>query len=86
MLILALGLLLVSQILIVNHIFTSSNDWPYDYSFTKAICTENNFCQDYQIFCKEKRAVLVSPITGAVVQFSQDWKDPRSEEFRNKIC
>ena len=55
-------------------------------SFTKAICTEKNFCQDYEIFCKEKEVVRMSPITGAVVQFSPSWEDPRSEEFKNRMC
>jgi len=55
-------------------------------SFTKAICTENNFCQDYEIFCKEKEVIRMSPITGAVVQFSPQWKDPRSEEMINRMC
>jgi hypothetical protein len=55
-------------------------------SFTKAICTENNFCQDYYILCENKKVISRSLITGAAVQFSPDWKDPRSEEFRNKMC
>ena len=55
-------------------------------SFTKAICTENNFCQDYEIFCKEKEVIRMSPITGAVVQFSPSWEDPRSEEMINRMC
>jgi hypothetical protein len=28
----------------------------------------------------------MSPITGAVVQFDSDWKDPRDEETRNNLC
>jgi len=55
-------------------------------SFTKAICTEKNFCQDYEVFCKEEEIIRMSPITGAAVQFSPQWEDPRSEEFINKFC
>ena len=55
-------------------------------SFTKAICTEKNFCQDYEIFCNETEIIRISPITGAVVQFSPSWEDPRSEEMINRMC
>lgn len=55
-------------------------------SFTKAICTEENFCQDYEVFCKEKEVIRMSPITGAAIQFSPNWEDPRSEELKNKMC
>ena len=59
---------------------------PYEYSWTKAICTDNNYCQDYQIFCKNNNVVSISTITGAAIQFSQDWEDPRSIDVRNKLC
>lgn len=58
----------------------------YTSSHTKAICTENNFCQDYEIFCKDKKIVKMNPITGAVIQFSEDWEDPRDEEIRSGSC
>lgn len=58
----------------------------YTHSHTKAICTEQNFCQDYEIFCKDKKVVKMNPITGAVIQFSEDWQDPRDEELRNGPC
>jgi len=55
-------------------------------SFTKAICDEGNFCQDYEIFCNKTEVIYMAPITGAVVQFSPQWKDPRSEEMISKFC
>ena len=58
----------------------------YPRLFTKAICTENNFCQDYTISCIEDNLISKTPITGAVVQFSEDWQDPRPDEMRNKFC
>ncbi len=58
----------------------------YTHSSTKAICTEDNFCQDYEIFCENSEVISIAPITGAVVQFSEDWQDPRPNEIRNKFC
>lgn len=55
-------------------------------SFTKAICTEKNFCQDYEIFCNKTEVIYMAPITGAVVQFSPSWEDPRSEKLKNRMC
>lgn len=62
------------------------NNDTYTNSWTKAICDENNYCQDYEIFCKGKELVSISPITGAAIQFSEHWEDPRGEETRDKIC
>ncbi len=58
----------------------------YTNSHTKAICNEQNLCQDYEIFCEDKDIVYMLPITGAVVQFSEDWQDPRDKEIRNDFC
>ena len=55
-------------------------------SFTKAICDEGNFCQDYEVFCNETKVIYMAPITGAVVQFSPSWEDPRNEEMINRMC
>jgi len=43
-------------------------------------------CQDYEIFCKNNEIVKMNPITGAVIQFPEDWEDPRDEEIRNGFC
>lgn len=55
-------------------------------SHTKAICNSANFCQDYEIFCKNEKVVKMSPITGASIQFSPSWKDKRDENIRNEMC
>ena len=55
-------------------------------SFTKAICTEENFCQDYEVFCNKTEVIYMAPITGAVIQFSPSWEDPRNEEMINRMC
>ena len=56
------------------------------YSYTKAICNETNYCQDYEIACKNGEVISKSPITGAAVQFSTNWKDPRDNEAIEKLC
>lgn len=50
-----------------------------EYSHTKAVCNETNFCQDYEITCKNKEVMSIKPITGAVIQHTEDWKDPRNK-------
>lgn len=56
------------------------------YTYTKAICNNTHFCQDNEISCKGEEIVSVSPISGAAVQFDQDWEDPRDEEVIKKVC
>ena len=77
-------------ILIVSTIFLVSSfieaDTPEIYSYTKAICTESKFCQDYEISCKNTEVISISPIECAFAQFSSDWKDPRSQETISTFC
>lgn len=63
----------------------SSQEREYDMMWTKAICNES-YCQDYEIRCKNNQVVSKTPITGAILVLSEDWKDPRDEEFRNRFC
>lgn len=62
------------------------NQIKYTNSHTKAICDENNYCQDYHIFCKKESLIKMSPITGAAIQLPSTWTDPRNQETINKIC
>ena len=55
------------------------------YTYTKAVCDETNYCEDYEITCQDDKLVSMNP-TGAVIQFSNDWKDPRDEERIERIC
>ena len=57
-----------------------------DYTFTKAVCDENNFCQDYEIRCNGEQVVSQTHIKGASVQYPKDWKDPRTKEERERLC
>ena len=74
-----IGVLLFS---IYNQNLTGSAVEDY-HSYTKAICDENNFCQDYEITCDGENLINMNPITGASVQNPDDWKDPRGEDERN---
>ena len=53
------------------------------YTYTKAICDENNFCQDYEIICRSGEFEQMNSITGASVNNPDDWEDPRPESERN---
>ena len=68
------------------YITGSVTDEIFDYSYTKAVCTSANYCRDYEIRCSNKDVISMSPITGAAVQFSSDWKDPRDKEDIEKLC
>lgn len=85
-----LGILLIISIIVgakmISGFLTDKIEPAYNYSYTKAICTENNYCEDNIIKCKNKKVIEISPITGAAVQFSDDWKDPRDSETINKLC
>ncbi len=56
------------------------------HAWTKAICTKDNFCQDYYIECNGQEPAKLSPITGAAVQFDSMWQDPRTLEHRERLC
>ena len=57
-----------------------------NYTFTKAICDENNFCQDYIIACDGNELTKRTPIQGAVIQHHKDWQDPRGEQSEINLC
>ncbi|GBE19407.1 MAG TPA: hypothetical protein ENG87_03190 [Candidatus Pacearchaeota archaeon] len=65
---------------------TGSAIEDFQYSYTKAICNETNFCQDYEIVCKGNGLVRQTPVTGAFLQQDAGWKDPRDKDAIKKIC
>jgi len=44
--------------------------------FTKAICNETNYCEDYLIECEGKTIKRLTP-TGLSIQHDKDWEDSR---------
>ena len=83
-LILILILILVAAITIISSNIKKEQTL-YTSSWTKAVCTQDNYCEDYEIICNGNKIVRMTP-TGAAIQFSKDWKDPRDEEIRNRFC
>jgi len=75
-------ILLITTFLILNPLITGkviqSNSEQEIYTHTKAICNSSNFCQDYVITCQNKTLINSKPITGAIIQHSEDWQDPRT--------
>jgi hypothetical protein len=57
-----------------------------NYTWTKAVCDNSNFCQDYLIECKNKHTISMSPITGSAVKFSSEWHEKRPREMITKTC
>ena len=55
------------------------------YSFTKAVCDEKNYCEDYEIKCENGKLAKFSP-TGFTIQNSNDWTDPRTQEDVERLC
>ena len=55
------------------------------YTYTKAICDETKYCEDYEITCQDGETVSINP-TGAAIQFSDTWQDPRDKGIIEKIC
>jgi hypothetical protein len=71
---------------IINSTSKSNSIDALPYIHTKAICSQNNYCQDYEIECQRHEAVRVSPVTGASIQHSPEWQDPRDEKTRSNLC
>jgi len=76
----------ISLIYIINPAITGGVIQEYNYSYTKAICDEDNFCQDYEIICNNETLVEMNPITGAAVQQPDNWQDPRDKETIERLC
>ena len=67
---------------VISQILPEEN---FKYSFTKAVCNEENYCEDYEIVCEENKLLEFNP-TGFAVQFSEEWKDPRNKDAIEKRC
>ncbi len=89
----ALAIFIISLILVgtlgltLGQIYIIGNvqEEKFAYSYTKAVCDEKNYCEDYEIICGENN-MLEFNLTGFAVQFSQEWKDPRNKNAIEKIC
>ena len=79
--------LILAVILLFSYSFQITGQAIKNYSsFTKAICNSSNFCQDYIISCENEEIISINPITGAVIQHSENWSDPRNQSQREIRC
>ena len=81
-------LLLIAGVLLVialKNTITSATIQESQKAYTKAICNESNFCQDYYIICQGEKLISRNPITGATIQHSENWTDPRNESSE-ELC
>lgn len=76
-----LSIAVVSLVIILIFPKTEINS----YSYTKAICDENNYCEDYEINCNGNKVASMK-FTGAAIQNSLNWKDPRDSEAIESLC
>lgn len=80
------GLILIAIVLIISILYLMFQERmtgraiENQYLYTKAICNENNFCQDYEISCSNGEVAEMTPITGATIQHSSNWQDPRKNK------
>ncbi len=76
--ILLLILIILILITIPQFILTGNTikETPNQYSYTKAICDNTNYCEDYYIECKGNNLIKLNP-TGFSIQQSKDWVDER---------
>jgi hypothetical protein len=71
---------------VVNAIVASPFEARQNMSaWTKAICTDDNYCIDVRITCVDGKVTDIKPM-GPGVQFSGIWMDKRPKELRNGIC
>lgn len=78
--------ILVATLLVIKPEITGEAIALSEYSYTRAICDESNYCQDYEIDCDYEEIIKITPITGASVQHSLDWKDPREKIDMENLC
>ena len=82
---LLLCLISLALILIFPLQITSKPTSQETYSFTKAICNEDNYCEDYEIACDQNQVKRFTP-TGMATQNVNSWKDPRTPEQIERLC
>jgi len=85
-LLIVLTLLFISGSSMIKNSISNASSTEINRTWTKAICTSDNYCQDYEIRCSSNNKFISMTPTGAIVHFSENWKDPRDQESRKKLC
>ena len=55
------------------------------HGFTKAVCDDTNYCEDYEVNCEENQVKSFTP-TGMAIQNPASWQDPRTTEQIEEMC
>jgi len=55
------------------------------HGFTKAVCDNQNYCEDYEIVCEQKQVKSFTP-TGMAIQNPSSWQDSRTSEQIEQVC
>ena len=79
----AIYIIILSAIILIPNLIKKPQE---KYSYTKAICDKNNYCQDNLITCEFHKLKSIEPITGATTQFDKGWKDPRPKKQIKQLC
>ncbi|NCN86901.1 hypothetical protein GW932_03630 [archaeon] len=74
-----IALAIIGIIILIPKTFTGKVTLEDKYSYTKAICDENNYCEDYVIECSGSSLARLTP-TGFALQQEENWKDTRENE------
>ncbi|OYT36717.1 hypothetical protein B6U91_00575 [Candidatus Pacearchaeota archaeon ex4484_71] len=56
-----------------------------EYSYTKAICVEDNYCEDYKIICEGNKLIKMTP-TGFGIKKYEGITAQKYEEAIGKLC
>jgi hypothetical protein len=78
-----LTILVLTLTLILTEIPSKITNKKDNYQYTKALCNDSNYCEDYIIECSGKELKRFSP-TGMVIQKKENWNDPR--ENPEELC
>lgn len=72
-------ILALALILLISPTLTGRIIQEDKYLYTKAICDENNYCEDYVVECDGNNLINFRA-TGLSIQQDSDWVDTREEK------
>ena len=74
---LLIGVMFLSNFALTGKTIEENSNY---YTYTKAICDEKNYCEDYAIECEGEKKLAITP-TGYAIQNPENWTDKREEEI-----
>jgi hypothetical protein len=78
-----IGLIGICFLIIYNLKFSKQNDY---HSFTKAICSDNNYCIDILISCNGDRVINIKPITEGMYFDNNLVNGYRNQTYNESWC